>query len=1235
MSEAEVLRGIVPISSTRNAGIRLGIEGFEWADLHLPEGLARLHGAFEGWLSERDPEALELLARHRAAPEALSRAELSALLVRVAPEVGAFLARLFGVEREVERAREAVLAEDPVFQFKKHFVKKRVFGRDAGKAWGGSIEAARALAEAALGAVASAEDGDVSSDEERRVAGGTMRIAEALDVARKVARAGGAEWTSALEERVASIRSAVSALDRELSSQSDEALLTRVCDAIEAVLVHRRQDPSDPARRWPSLREAHKQDFARLVPLRVPSKPVAPGAEHAGATETRTRVEPFALTDPRGTTREVASEVDYCLYCHDRGKDSCSGGLRTKQGELTKNPLGVELAGCPLDEKISETHLLRRDGEILGALAVVAVDNPLSPGTGHRICNDCMKACIFQKQEPVNIPLVETRVLDDVLSLPWGFEIWSLLSRWNPLSLGRPHALPYNGKNVLVVGLGPAGYTLAHYLLNEGFGVVAIDGLKIEPLPDSLLGKDGIPRPIRDVRELREPLESRVVRGFGGVSEYGITVRWDKSFLTMLYLNLARRSSFRAYGGVRFGGTLTLEDAWELGIDHVAIAAGAGKPTLVPMKNGLVRGIRTASDFLMALQLSGAYKRTSLANLQVRLPAIVIGSGLTAIDTATELLAYYVVQSERTLERYEALAAEHGEARVRARFDAEELAILDESLAHGRAIREERAAAEREGREPRIPELLDSWGGVRIVYRRRLVDSPAYRLNHEEITKSLEEGVRYVELCSPVEAHPDEHGAVEAVTFERQEADESGRIRGTGELVHIPARSVFMAAGTKPNVIYEREHPGTFALDDKGFFANHAARVEDGRITLEPAKGEGFFTSYLKDGRTVSYYGDNHPRYAGSVVKAMASAKDGHRRVVELFASELARLDEAEQPARDAAWASLAARLDEELVATVREVKRLAPSIVEVVVHAPRAARGFRPGQFYRLQSYERFAPRVDGVPLTMEGLALTGASTDVERGLLSLIVLEMGASSKLCAQLTPGEPVVVMGPTGRPTEIAAGETVLLAGGGLGNAVLFSIARAFREVGSRVLYFAGYRRREMLFKQEEIEAATDQVVWATDEGGTISPRRPQDRAFTGNIVDAMVAYARGELGPRAIELSDVDRILAIGSDGMMNAVARARHTVLAPHLKPDHTAIGSINSPMQCMMKEVCAQCLQRHVDPLTGEERMVYSCFDQDQPLDRVDFAHLRQRLRQSTVQEKLTDMWFARLTRELQAAE
>ena len=46
--------------------------------------------------------------------------------------------------------------------------------------------------------------------------------------------------------------------------------------------------------------------------------------------------------------------------------------------------------------------------------------------------------------------------------------------------------------------------------------------------------------------------------------------------------------------------------AWEHGIDHVAIAAGAGRPTIIDITNNLIRGIRKASDFLMALQLTGA-----------------------------------------------------------------------------------------------------------------------------------------------------------------------------------------------------------------------------------------------------------------------------------------------------------------------------------------------------------------------------------------------------------------------------------------------------------------------------------------------------------------------------------------------------------------------------------------------------------------------------------------------------
>ena len=255
----------------------------------------------------------------------------------------------------------------------------------------------------------------------------------------------------------------------------------------------------------------------------------------------------------------------------------------------------------------------------------------------------------------------------------------------------------------------------------------------------------------------------------------------------------------------------------------------------------------------------------------------------------------------------------------------------------------------------------------------------------------------------------------------------------------------------------------------------------------------GFFTSYSKDGRFVSYYGDNHPLYAGNVVKAMASAKDGYPRIVELFADELRGLDPSRQGEREGAWNRFVERLTDDFTVRVEKVVRLTPTIVEVVVRAPAAARQFHPGQFYRLQNYERKALRVsdrgDPASLLMEGIALTGASVDLEKGWISLIVLEMGVSSRLCAYLRPGEEVVLMGPTGTPTHIPHGENVLLAGGGLGNAVLFSIAKALRESENRVVYFAGYAKGGDLFK---MGTALPAIVLLRNAASMIAPRlKPQ------------------------------------------------------------------------------------------------------------------------------------------------
>src|SRR5262249_48408441 len=177
--------------------------------------------------------------------------------------------------------------------------------------------------------------------------------------------------------------------------------------------------------------------------------------------------------------------------------------------------------------------------------------------------------------------------------------------------------------------------------------------------------------------------------------------------------------------------------------------------------------------------------------------------------------------------------------------------------------------------------------------------------------------------------------------------------------------------------------------------------------------------------RFITFYGDNHPTYAGNVVKAMASAKDGYRQVVRLFEEHLASLDakdEVAQASRTRALESHFHQVDTALSASVVSVTRLTPTIVAVVLKAPSAARHLEPGQFYRLQNFEQRAPVVAGTRLAMEGLALTGAWVDKEQGLLGTIVLEMGSSSRLCAALSPGEPVVLMAPTAAPTVIPRGE---------------------------------------------------------------------------------------------------------------------------------------------------------------------------------------------------------------------
>src|SRR5216683_491877 len=593
--------------------------GLSFAELHQRDGLARLDAAFLDHLGAAESALRPQLEAARATASLDPKSE-SALILEIAPHLDDFFAELFGIQAEFRAlaARHHELA--PLYAVKRQFVQRRAANRikpdEAAKLDGPALEAGL-----------------------KKALGGRFdELAFATGVAGWLAD----EAVHAAELELA-LKYAAWALHTPAGREH-----------VRRGVLFKTPAKIDPCN---LITRAHRSEREGVVTYTI--KP-----EHIR------RRRGFALTDPGTDLAGALDQANYCIWCHTQGKDSCSKGLREKPPAeapqkvvFKKSPFGVTLAGCPLEEKISEFHTLKSQGNALAALAVIVIDNPMVAVTGHRICNDCMKACIFQKQEPVNIPQIETRTLKDVLELPWGFEIYSLLTRWNPFDLRRPYPKPATGKRVLVVGLGPAGFTLAHHLMNDGHTVVAIDGLKIEPLPPGQSGvlADGARVPfaaVQDVASLREDLGERAMAGFGGVAEYGITVRWDKNYLKIVRMLLERRRQFSMFGGVRFGGTVTVESAFAMGFDHIALCAGAGKPTVLDLPNGLARGVRAASDFLMALQLTGAAKKDSIANLQIRLPVVVIGGGLTAIDTATESLAYYPLQVEKFLARYELWAQE-------------------------------------------------------------------------------------------------------------------------------------------------------------------------------------------------------------------------------------------------------------------------------------------------------------------------------------------------------------------------------------------------------------------------------------------------------------------------------------------------------------------------------------------------------------------------------------------------
>lgn len=854
----------------------------------------------------------------------------------------------------------------------------------------------------------------------------------------------------------------------------------------------------------------------------------------------------FDYTDKVMDDRNLQDQVNYCILCHPKKGDFCRIGFPKKKSssEYKVDELGMALHGCPLEQHISEMNSLMQDGYAIAALAAAMINNPMLAATGNRICHDCMSSCIYQKQTPVDVPNIESAILNMVLNLPWGIEIYYLLLRWNPLRSNQWLPKEFNGHKVAVMGMGPSGFTMAHHLLMEGCAVVGLDGQAMTPMPSSWH------KPIFNYQDIKRSLVNRDSKGFGGVAEYGITARWDKNLLSVLRLVLERRSNFSCFSSVRFGGNWQLKDAWRQGFSHVVLAVGAGLPNVPHIPNALASGMRTANDFLMSLHLSNATLPKSFTSLDVRLPALVIGGGLTAVDTATELQAFYLYLVEQVDNLFANQSNSYPDklAQSLSAADWEQVQIW---LKHGKMLKQAKRQAIIKQQAVNVIKLLHEWGGVRIVYRKPLIASPAYRENHNELACAMAEGVLFLENRVPKAIVLDKDGFVAGLDCYLGEQSEV-----------IAAKSVWSAIGSKLNVAYSFEHPGEiekkadFCYQSYGWHIGEDLKMEE----IEHCKDKlnmphiPIFTS-VKVNAGVSFIGDTNPAFHGSVVKAMASAKRGYPSIMNRLKSIKPSLE-----SYDVFRRTISYDFTSEVVATAENW---------LTIRSPQIARNLQPGMFCRL--------------FTDQSQVLIPAAVDSD------LVYFYG---KALPKLQVGEKIELMGPTGVRFNVDD----------------YSLPRVWfvDESGlAFVLSLLPFVDSSSLNLILHLDPGEDPRV-----NKMISKFNYQVAGV--NIVESWSSMPHEDdyVEKLAILLSEkkAKEVALFTSPALTMAIKQIVDS--AGWVSESARVMGQAMGPMQCALKGVCAQCLQWQIDPVTKKRtKAVYSCSWQHQPLSMIDLKHLVER--------------------------
>lgn len=181
----------------------------------------------------------------------------------------------------------------------------------------------------------------------------------------------------------------------------------------------------------------------------------------------------------------------------------------------------------------------------------------------------------------------------------------------------------------------------------------------------------------------------------------------------------------------------------------------------------------------------------------------------------------------------------------------------------------------------------------------------------------------------------------------------------------------------------------------------------------------------------------------------------------------------------------------------------------ELVLEAPYIVRNAKAGQFIIFRTEENG----ERVPLTI-------ADVDKEKGTLTIVFMAVGFSTKKLAKLEVGDELLdLVGPLGQPTHIKKYGTVICLAGGYGAAPCYLIAKAFKEAGNKVYMIMGARTKDLIFWQDKMEQACDELFITTDDG-TLG-----EKGFVTQVLD------------KIIKTEKVDYAIAVGPLPMMRAVA--------------------------------------------------------------------------------------------------